>query len=447
MSRWARSPQVVVGQGQRSPHDRIGGNDERPVEDGSFLFVTQYFPPERGAAPVRIGAVTQELARLGHRVEVVTAIPNYPTGRLFPGWPSRPVQATDEEGVRVIRVWLWAAVGSGAGRVANYLTFAAMSVLGLVQARPASWTVVEYPTLFGALPAVLWARARRRRVVVNVADLWVDATVAVGVLRAGPLVSGLLALERTMLRRVDAVNAVTEGVRDALVAKGVDPARICWLPNGVDTELFHPGAADPVERAALAELGVTDRDRLVVYAGTHGYVHGLEVVLDAAEDLAGEHVCFLLVGGGSERDALVAEARRRGLANVVFHEPVTPERVASMLRCAVAGLASVRDGDLYRSIRSAKMLPVMATGLPVVYAGDDEGGALVARVGAGLQVPPGDGAALAAAVRAVIADPASSGAMGERGRAHVEAEAGWSAIVARWLGDLGRVDVTASRRR
>ena len=69
----------------------------------SFLVVTQYYPPERGAAQVRLGALVAELDRRGHRVEVLTAIPNYPTGALFPGWSRRPVQVGREGRVRVVR--------------------------------------------------------------------------------------------------------------------------------------------------------------------------------------------------------------------------------------------------------------------------------------------------------------------------------------------------------
>ncbi|QXC63579.1 glycosyltransferase [Aquihabitans sp. G128] len=179
-----------------------------------------------------------------------------------------------------------------------------------------------------------------------------------------------------MLRQADAVNAVTDGVRDALVAKGVALDRLCWLPNGADTDLFRPRAATDEARR---EAGLAPGEHLFLYAGTHGYVHGLEVVLDAAELLRDVPVRFVLVGGGSERDALIADARRRGLANVELREPVAPERVAELLDVATAGLATVRAGDLYRSIRSAKMLPVMASGKPILYAGDDEGAALVAR--------------------------------------------------------------------
>ncbi|MBX3285949.1 MAG: glycosyltransferase family 4 protein [Acidimicrobiales bacterium] len=403
---------------------------------GSFLVVTQYYPPERGAAQVRLAALARELHRRGNRVEVLTAIPNYPTGRLFPGWRSRPVQVADEDGVRVVRVWLYASMGSGVRRMLNYASFGAMSVVGLARTRRAGWTVVEYPTLFGALPAATWGRLRRRRVVVNVADLWVDAIVEVGAVGEGRLVDLLRRVEAWMLRNATAVTAVTEGVREALVEKGVDPEKICWLPNGADADAFSPGPADP---AVDAELGLEPGEHLFLYAGTQGYVHGLEVVLDAAEQLRDLPVRFVLVGGGSEKPDLQRAAAERGLANVTFRDPVAPEDVARYLRRATAGLASVRDLELFRSVRSAKMFPTMATGRPVLYAGDDEGAALVRRAGAGIATAPGDGAALADAVRRVLDHPDEAEAMGAAGRRWIEEEGSWRVLIERWLADLDRV--------
>lgn len=408
----------------------------------SFLLVTQYFPPERGAAQVRLGAIVTELARRGHRVEVLTAIPNYPAGRLYEGWSRRPVQVADEDGVRTVRVWVWAAVGSGLGRLANYLSFAAMSLVGLSATSPADWTIVEYPTLPGALPAVMWCRLRRRRLVVNVADLWVDVAVEVGVVPEGRAAEVARRLERWMLQRADVVNAVTEGVAEALTAKGVAPERLRWLPNGVDASLFTPGPADP---SARVELGVPDGHDVVLYAGTHGYVHGLDVVLDAAAELADLPITVVLVGGGSEKQRLRRRAGGLSLSNVRFIDPVAPERVADYLRVATIGLATVRSGELYRSVRSAKMLPVMASAVPLVYAADDEGAAIVAREGAGLVTPPGDATALAGALRSLLHDPEQRARMGQHGRDYVLAHASWAGLLDDWLDSLG-ADGRSTRR-
>lgn len=433
-------------EGHVEPTDRGGRAAVSPTRAGArpadVTLVSQYFRPERGAAQVRLGSIVDELVRSGVTVRVVTALPNYPVGRIFDGWSRRPVQHTVEDGVDVTRVWMWASMGNGVGRILNYLTFGVMSLLGLLRTPRSHWMVVEYPTLFGALPAVVLGRLRRQRVVVIVADLWVDSIVATGTLPDGPAVAVLRRVERWMLRRAHAVTAVTEGVRDALLDKGVDRGRLTWLPNGADLTTFSPGEPDPSVRA---EMGVPADHDVVLYAGTHGFVHGLEVVLDAAEVLAGEPVSFVLVGGGSEKDALVRAAAGRGLDNVVFLDPVAPEEIARMLRGSLAGLATVRSGDLYRTIRSAKALPVMSTGRPIIYSADDEGSRLVARIGAGIVTPPGDGPRLAEAVRALRSDRNAAAAMGESGRRWVEQNASWELLVRRWTDELETVTGDAVR--
>ncbi len=399
----------------------------------SFLMVTQYFAPERGAAQVRLAAIANELSRRGHTVEVLTAIPNYPTGRLFPGWSRRPVQVTEEERRRVIRVWVWAALGSGVGRWVNHLSFAFMVMLGLRRTRRPDWVFVEYPALPAAIPVLWWCRRRGHRVVVNVADLWVDAAIEAEVVPGRLATSLALRLERWVLDQADVVNAVTEGVAEALRAKGVPPEKIKWLPNGVDPTQFRPG---PVDDGVLEEIGVPEGHHLVLYAGTHGFVHQLDVVLAAAALLADLPVTVALVGDGSERDRLVRRARAMGLGNVRLLPSVAPERVADYLRAATLGLATVRPGTIYESVRSAKMLPVLATGIPLVYAAADEGAAIVDRVGAGVRTPPGDAEALAEAIRELLADPRRRLAMGERGRAYAVEQGDWSELVGAWESSL-----------
>lgn len=399
--------------------------------------VTQYFPPERGAAQVRLGAIVADLVRRGLDVDVVTALPNYPTGRIFDGWPRRPLTVADERGAAVHRVWVYAAMGSGIRRMLNYASFGAMSVLGLLSAPGARRIVVEYPTLFGALPAVAVGSLRRRSlVVVIVADLWVDSIVEIGTLADGRLVALLRRLERWMLRRADVVTAVTDGVRSALVDKGVDPERIAWLPNGADTDLFHPGAPAPGTRE---RFGLDDDEHLILYAGTHGYVHGLDVVLDAAALLGDLPVRFVLVGDGSEKPALRARASSLGLANVTFLEPVEPDVVAELLRCSLAALATVRRGDVYRTIRSAKAVPAMASGRPVIYSGDDEGSRLVEQIGSGPVTPPGDPEALADAVRRLLDDPELVARQGSAGREWALGHASWHRLVGDWLEEVDRI--------
>lgn len=240
-----------------------------------------------------------------------------------------------------------------------------------------------------------------------------------------------------MLCRAHAVTAVTEGVRDALIEKGVDPSRIVWLPNGADTMMFSPG---PPREDIVERYGGQPGESMFLYAGTHGYVHGLEVLLDAAALLAGEPVRIVFVGDGSEKDALKQRSADLALDNVTFLDPVSPAEVADLLRCATGALVSVRGGDVYRTIRSAKAIPAMSSGRPVIYSGDDEGSSLIEEIGAGLVTPPGDPEAVAAAIRLLMAEPGLRDALGSKGRSWVVAHASWQQLVGDWLEQLNRLD-------
>src|SRR5262249_9474333 len=113
-----------------------------------FLILTQYFPPEIGGAQTRLKSFASELLRFGHDVEVVTAMPNYPRGRFFPGYEKGWYKREDLEGITVHRVWLYPAVGGGLKRMLNYVSFTVMSLYGLCRSQKPDYIFVESPPLF-----------------------------------------------------------------------------------------------------------------------------------------------------------------------------------------------------------------------------------------------------------------------------------------------------------
>ena len=191
-----------------------------------FLILTQYYPPEVAAPQVRLQAMAHELMRAGHEVEVVTAMPNHPTGRIFDGYRRRLSMTEVIDGVTVRRVWLYAATGAGAKRMMNYASFTVTSLWGLLTSKRPDVLFVESPPLFLSLPARLICLVWRRPFVFNVADLWPDSATSMGLLRDGLLLRVLNAFEGWAYRRARWVNAVTEGVRDTLLgAKRVPAAK------------------------------------------------------------------------------------------------------------------------------------------------------------------------------------------------------------------------------
>jgi colanic acid biosynthesis glycosyl transferase WcaI len=396
------------------------------------LILTQYYPPEIGAPQTRLAALARELRRRGHDVEVVTAMPHHLLGRVYEGYRGKLYMRERIEGVRVHRTWVYAATGTGARRMFNYLSFTLSSLFALLAVRRPDVVFVESPPLFLSVPGWLAALVHRAKLVFNVADLWPDSVSELGVLNEGPLLRAASALEAWTYRRSDLINAVTEGIdRTLREKKGVPASKLRFLPNGIDIERFTPQPPDPLLRA---RLGLDER-KVFIYAGTHGIAQGLHTLVHAAAQLPREAI-LLFVGSGPVKPYLVQLVRERKIENVRFHDPVPLERMPSFFALAYASIVPLVRSDLMRGARPSKLFPAFSCGVPVIYSGEGEGAALVTDAGAGVAVPPEDPHALAEAMRAMIAAPQERATMALSARRLVEERFTWSSIVDRWLREI-----------
>jgi colanic acid biosynthesis glycosyl transferase WcaI len=399
-----------------------------------ILILTQYFPPEIGGPPTRLAAMAAELQRLGHDVEVVTGIPNYPRGKIFPGYRNLFYQREIRDRVVIHRVWLYPAMGGGLGRMLNYASFAATSIYGLMRAGKSDYIFVESPPLFLAVSAYIAGRLRGTPFIFSVADLWPDAIAAGGYLPDGFLLRCLAATEKWSYAKAAYVNAVTEGIRDVLLReKSVPPEKVLFLPNGVDTIRYQPRSEDIALKQALGLEG----KRVVLWAGTLGYAHGLEYVLQAAKLLGDRpEIHFLFVGDGSARASLELLAQDLRLGNVTFRNPVPSEQLPPYFSIAACGLASLLNLPIHDGARPSKIFPIFASGKPLIFVGKGEGARLVQQAGAGIVVAPGNPAALAAAVYRITSDPELARVLGRRGREFVEENLQWSKLISAWINQV-----------
>jgi len=362
-----------------------------------ILFLTDNFPPERNAPASRVFEHARWWVRWGHEVTVVTGAPNFPEGKVFPGYRNRWYAAQTMDGIRVVRVKTFIAPNEGVVlRTLDYLSFMGSAfAAGLLQPRP-DVIVATSPQFFAAVGGWALAGARRIPFVFELRDLWPASIAAVGALGGNGALSALERLELFLYRRAAAVVAVTAAFREDLARRGIPREKIAVVPNGVDLERYAPRPRDPV---LAREWGVEGRF-VVGYVGTHGMAHALERVLDAAQILADlPDVRFLFVGGGAGKGALVAEAARRRLRNVLFF-PFQPKeampRVWSL--CDVA-LVHLKDTPVFRTVVPSKIFEAMGMGLPVLLAAPKgEASRIVEGEGIGAWVPPEDPAAVAEAV-------------------------------------------------
>jgi len=399
-----------------------------------FLILTQYFPPEIGGAQTRLRSTAAELKRLGHHVEVVTALPNYPRGRIFPGYRGCFYRREENSGIAIHRVWVYAAMGGGLARMLNYLSFMIASLFGLMRAQKPDFIFVESPPILLSIPACIAGLLWRVPYIFNVADLWPDIIVEGGFLEPGLLTRSLYKLEQWSYRHAEYVNVVTEGLRDRLLQeKGVPAAKVLFLPNGVDTIHYQFRAPD---LGLKRKLGL-DGKKIILWAGTLGTAHGLNYVLDAAKWLASEsEIHFLFVGDGSAKAELQQQRKNMNLRNVTFLDPVPIEQLPPYFSIAECGLASLLPIPLYDGARPSKIFPILASAKPLIFVGKGETARLVEESKAGIVVPPEDPEALASAILLLIENPKLALEFGQNGRTFVEDQLQWSTLIRDWVAQL-----------
>ncbi len=348
---------------------------------------------------IGVGKYTTELAvflaQRGYAVEVVTALPHYPSWTV---WGARrwSLDQGREDGVRVTRCPLIARSGRKFWRLVAPLSFAAFAapvvLWRALRSRPDTVLCVE-PTLFAAPAALLAARLVGARTVLHVQDLELEAACATGYLsRMGPLVGAARVFERTMRRRFDAVVTIS-GAMAARLQPQVAPAPVSVLRNWVQPGHLTPGMPSEDLRKAL---GVPAHCRLVLYSGNLGAKQGLPVLIEAARRLrADASICFLVVGDGVM--APVVRAAAAGLPNVVSVGLLPAELLGSLLGAADLHVLP-QDKVASDLVFPSKLGPLLMTGKPLVVTAEpcSELAQWLGR--AALRSPPGDGRALAAAI-------------------------------------------------
>lgn len=385
-----------------------------------ILFITPYYPPEKAAAAVCVSENAVRLAKYGHRVTILTTVPNYPNGIVAPEYRGHLLQEETLDGVRVVRVWSYVSPNKGfLRRILAQLSFGLLApLLGWKEVGQPDITVVQSPPLFDAIAVRLLARFKRCPFIFMVSDLWPESAVELGVLRNRLLIRLSEWLEWSTYQHTSLVWVVTEGIKRVLLARGFPPERLLLLTNGVDTVKFHPSS----QVQARQELGWDERFT-VVYVGTHGLSHGLATVLDTAERLKNNpDIHFVLVGDGAEKASLVTQAHKRALTNITFYDPQPHQRVPIFLAAADACLVHVRRNiPVFTGMLPIKMYEAMACGKPVLLAVDGEARRLAEQeAGAAIYVEPENPEALASAILSLQQRPEQAQVLGQRGRALVE---------------------------
>ncbi len=394
----------------------------------NILIVSQYFWPEN----FRINDLAQEWVDRGHRVTVLTGVPNYPGGVVFEAFSDAPKSFDAYAGARVVRVPMLARASGAVRLFLNYLSF----VLGACLFGP--WRlrgehadvifVFEPSPVTVGLPALLLGRIKRAPVVFWALDLWPETLSAIGVVRSPRLLAWVGQLVRFIYERCTLVLGQSKGFLTSIAKYCSDASKIRYFPSWAE-EVFQDS-----DQSLAPEVSVQPGVFNVVFAGNVGDAQDMPAVVEAADLLRHNmSIRWLIVGDGRRSAWLAQEVERRGLQErVLLLGRFGVERMPSFYAHADALLVSLKKDPVFSMTIPGKVQSYLMAGVPVLGMLDGEGAQVITDANAGLVCAAGDSAGLAAAVLTLAAMSRDERvALGASGRAFAQREFGRDSLMDR----------------
>ncbi len=383
--------------------------------------LSQWYDPEPGPGALP-GVLARGLAARGHDVQVVTGFPNYPTGRLAPGYRITRRHDEDLDGVSVRRVALYPNHDASAvRRMVNYGSFGASALLsgtGALRGVDAIWVYNSPITV--AWP--MWAARYGFTVpcVVHVLDLWPDGLRASGFAGAGRAFRtaerGLNTWCNAMYRAASSVAYISPGIGEVLRHRGVRPDKLRYVPLWADETVFRPGGADLRE-----EWGIDHDSVVLLYAGALGHAQGLSTLIEACAMIADPRFRCVIAGSGVAEGSLRRLAEELRTTNITFVGRLPQSDMTRLMATGDINYVGLRPHAMSLVTMPSKTQAGLAAGRALLVAAEGDVADMVRASGVGYAVPPGEPTAIADAIRrACSLGRPGLHAMGVRGRRYYE---------------------------
>ena len=351
-----------------------------------IVILSQYFLPEMGAPQSRLYELAKGLQQLGWEVNIVTAMPNYPTGKIFKGYRSAFYKTEEVSGILTRRYWLYASNSSRAfPRIISMLSFSLVSFFSIsfMRSKKPHYLLVESPPLILAFTGWVLSKLSGSRMIMNVSDLWPLSAKELGAIGDGFLYKTLEKLEHFLYRKAFLCTGQSQEIVDHIQKVNVNNS-VYLFRNGVDVSRFSGGVYDPLKRNCL------------VYAGLLGVAQGILSICEHInfKQLGTE---FHIYGSGFEQvqiEQYILLHPDKGIKYMgVMPRDTTPDVLSSYGGALIALVKNI-----YGAVPS-KIYEAMAAGLPIIFSGEGEGAVIVEKSLAGWVSKSGQWQSLCEAIR------------------------------------------------
>ncbi len=385
-----------------------------------ILILTQYFPPEVGAPQNRLYELAVRLQQKGADISILTAMPNYPQMAIHKEYKGKFYDFEDMNGLHVHRTWIYVSKSKSIiKRLINYFSFVKTSFwVGLFKLSKFDYIICESPPLFLGITAYALKIIKGAKLIFNVSDLWPESAEKLGLVNNKFFLKSATVLEEFLYKKSDLISGQTQGIVQNISSRFPNK-KVYWLPNGVDLNYYK---TDTITTNWRLDNKFSDDDFLLIYAGIIGHAQGLEVILNAANELK-QHpkIKFIIVGSGPEKEMLLQLKAKLNTHNVLFFDAVTKKEMPAIIAAANVAVIPLKRLDLFKGAIPSKIFENLAMKKPILLGVEGEAKQLFIDEGnCGLAFIPEDANDLANQILILFNNQNTLKQLGENGYQYVE---------------------------
>ena len=345
----------------------------------NILIASCRYYPEIGAAPVRITNMAKSLKCMGHQVDVLTCLPCYPQNKKFEGYRHCFTRKEAIDGITIFRYWANASVSTNPiVRAISMFSFAItlwMFAIHINRIKKYDVVVIQTPTIASAASAMhLFKGLFKKKVILNVSDLWPLTGVALGAMHEGQVSYKYMAhLENYLYRSSDGIIGQSQEILDYVKAK--QPEKQLFLYRNL--QLTGTRKHHSLQR---------HKPLKIVYAGLFGVPQGILSLIKSV-DFKQLGVEMHLYGGGCQTQD-IKKYIESGDYNVFYHGFVSKDEINELLPKYDVSIVPLSVSIL--GAVPSKLYDLMPLGVPTIFCGGGEGADIVLQNRIGLVSTPGD---------------------------------------------------------
>lgn len=331
-----------------------------------ILIISNYYPPEKGAAANRIEQLALKLKQNNYTVSVICPLGNYPKGELFPEYKGKFLVTEKRQDILVKRLWIYPSNSKNIiKRLLSILSFSVVLFSYLLFKKTPHKVIVQSPPLLLSFISVSVLSLKRKKIILNVSDLWPLAAIELKALKKNSLSHRIsLLMERFIYRKASLILGQSQEIISHILS--LFPKKECHLYQNF-----------PDHQVNGIHFETRENEKIkIFYAGLLGVAQG---VLELCQkiDLDNKNLELHIFGDGAEKTQIEALIQKQTQQNIFFHGMLERKALHEKLRTFDIAIVPLKT-RIYGSVPS-KIFEYGSLGFPILYFGGGEGGDIVAK--------------------------------------------------------------------